>query len=60
MAENPRAYHGEVPGIVCGTAEKPHCQRRSLSVQEHLSAGEKLATVDVLKYRALLFLFLKN
>lgn len=39
MAEDPRAYHAQVSGALCGSPQEPSGQGRSLSVQEHLPAG---------------------
>ena len=47
MAENTRTDYGTVPAAVCGTQEKPYCKRRTLPVQEYLSAGNhhKILTI---------------
>lgn len=45
MAEDTWTNHGEVFGAVCNAEEKPHCQGRPVSVQEHLSAGIALKHV---------------
>ena len=42
MAEDPRADHGEVPGLVRRLEEEPRRQGGSLSVQEYLSAGNQV------------------
>lgn len=39
MAEDPRAYHAQVSGALCGSPQEPFGQGRSLPVQEHLPAG---------------------
>ena len=56
MAEDPRANHGEVPGVVCGLAQVPHCQGGPVPVQEHLSAGMTRVCSQVLVCRCLRYL----
>lgn len=40
MAENTRTHYGEISPAVCGVTQESHCQRRSLSVQEHMPTGK--------------------
>ena len=39
MAENSRAHHGQVLGVVCGFEKESRSQGGSLPVQDHLLAG---------------------
>lgn len=54
MAEDPRADHAQVPGALRGPAQESPGQRRPLSVQEHLSAGQRLPREEIFALHAAL------